>query len=341
MANSYGNVHSKILRSGQYIIEDTKFVVQAPRVFKKTKDQDVDESSKRIDDLRNEIKALENEIAAKLESSEKEASDIIARAESDAEKIVKEAEKNAFERVRKSLEEKETAVQSQQTDAEHIISEAKEQAEDILRKANDELNKAKEAARKEALETGRDQGYEEGKSEIVSMVERLKSIIAITIKERERILIHSERQIMGLVLTMVKKVVKKITQEDAKVVMNNTKEVLSIVRGAMMVYIHVNHDDFNFVTKHKDELIKMIEGMPEVKILEDPTVDRGGAYIETDIGEIDARISTQLEEIENKIKFYVPIKVQGKMADKKDEDYIPQDEVKEDLLEENESLREK
>jgi len=120
---------------------------------------------------------------------------------------------------------------------------------------------------------------------------------------------------MNLVLTMVKKIVKRLTQNDEKVVINNVKEALSLVRGAMMVYIHVSPDDFNIATKHKDELIKMIEGMPEVKFLEDPTVDKGGVYIETDIGEIDARISTQLEEIESKIKHYAPLKVQGKKAE--------------------------
>jgi flagellar assembly protein FliH len=140
----------------------------------------------------------------------------------------------------------------------------------------------------------------------------------VMLEEREKILVHSERQIMSLVIAMVKKIVKKLTAEEENIVINNTKEALSIVRGAMKVYIHVNPEDYNYTTKHKDELIKLIEGMPEVKIFEDPTVDRGGVFIETDVGDIDAKIANQLEEIEEKIKFYMPIKVKGKDLDKTD-----------------------
>jgi flagellar assembly protein FliH len=117
---------------------------------------------------------------------------------------------------------------------------------------------------------------------------------------------------MSLILSMVKKVVKKLTQEEENVVINNTKDALSIIRGAMKVFIHVNPDDYDYTVKHKDELIKMIEGMPEVKFFEDPSVDKGGVFIETDVGDLDAKISTQLDEIEDKIRFYMPVKVKSR-----------------------------
>ncbi len=341
MAKSFNDVHSKILRSGQYLIENTKFVVQAPKVFRKTKEQDVDESDKRIDDLHNEIKKLENEIAAKLEAGEKEADEIIKKAEIDAEAIQKEAEKDAFERVKKSMEEKEKALQDQAAEVERIISEAREQESEILRQAGEEAQRLTGQARKEAYEAGRDEGYKEGVEEVKNVVERLHSIIAATIKEREKILVNSERQIINLVLTMVRKIVKKLSQEDNKMVINNVRESLSLVRGAMTVFIHVNREDFDFVTRHKADLIKMIEGMPEVKILEDPAIDRGGVYIETDIGEIDAKVSTQLEEIENKIKYYMPMKVQGKMPETKENGSALENEIEESQIAEKSLLEDK
>ena len=317
MENSYNDVHAKILRSGQYLIESTKFVVQAPKVFRKTKEQDVDESTRRIDDLHNEIKNLETEIATRLDTSQRESDEIIKKAELDAEAILKEAEKNAFERIKKSMEDKDAAIGQQASEAEKILLEAKEQSAEIVKKAEEEAERIKGQSRKDAYEAGRDDGFREGSEEVKNAVERLHSIIGATIKEREKILVNSERQIINLVMTMVRKIVKRMSEEDNKLVINNVKEALKLVRGAMTVFIHVNINDFDFVTKHKAELIKMIEGMPEVKILEDPSVDRGGVYIETDIGEIDAKLSTQLEEIENKIKYYRPIIVQGKMPERK------------------------
>lgn len=311
-------VHAKILRSGQYTLDETKFIVQAPRVFRKTKEQEVDESKKRIDDLHDEIRQLESELNTKLEKNEKEAEDIIEKAEVESERIVKEAEKSAFERVKKSIDEKNISIQERQEEAETILTEAKKAASVIIEEAKAEAEKIKEAAKKDGFDIGKDQGFEVGKDEIVSMTDRLKAIIRTTLEEREKILVHSERQIISLVLSMVKKVVKKLTLDEENVVINNAREALGIIRGAMKVYIHVNPDDYAYTVKHKDELIKMIEGMPEVKFFEDPTVDRGGVFIETDIGEIDAKIASQLEEIEDKIRFYVPVKVKGKLEEQQE-----------------------
>jgi flagellar assembly protein FliH len=42
--------------------------------------------------------------------------------------------------------------------------------------------------------------------------------------------------------------------------------------------------------------------------MEDTSVDQGGAVIETDFGEIDAKISSQFSEIEGKILEMAPIR---------------------------------
>ena len=65
--------------------------------------------------------------------------------------------------------------------------------------------------------------------------------------------------------------------EEENVVINNTKEALSIIRGAMKVYIHVNPDDYNYTIKHKDELREIISGFHKAgirtSIFVDPDVE--------------------------------------------------------------------
>jgi flagellar assembly protein FliH len=46
-------------------------------------------------------------------------------------------------------------------------------------------------------------------------------------------------------------------------------------------------------------------------VLEDSSVDKGGCIIETDFGQIDARISSQLHEIEENITELMPIRTKG------------------------------
>ena len=52
----------------------------------------------------------------------------------------------------------------------------------------------------------------------------------------------------------------------------------------------------------------MVESLENVRIEEDSRVDPGGCIIETSFGDIDARIQTQLQVLEEKIRELVPLK---------------------------------
>jgi flagellar assembly protein FliH len=58
----------------------------------------------------------------------------------------------------------------------------------------------------------------------------------------------------------------------------------------------------------------MAERVTSITIAEDSTVDVGGCIIETDFGEIDARIATQHREIEDRILELTPIQTRPKAS---------------------------
>lgn len=317
----------KILREGQYRIESNNFVVSAPKIFKKTKEQEIDESTERIESLRNEIRELEADINNKIEKAESDAEEIVEKAEMEAQRVVEQAEKSAFDRVQKSLDEKEEVLDEKNHELLQIIEDAKKEAANIITESQTRAREIEEDARRQGFEKGHEEGFEFAKQEVEHMVKRLHSIISATLEERERIMVHSEKQIINLVHAMVRKIVKRLTQEEQDMVINNTKSALELIRGAMNVYIHVNPDDYEYTMKHKEELIGMIEGMPEVKFFEDPAIGKGGVYIETDIGEVDATVANQLEEIESKLNYYAPIKVTPKISSPPPPPQPPKDEL--------------
>ena len=51
-----------------------------------------------------------------------------------------------------------------------------------------------------------------------------------------------------------------------------------------------------------------VENIKNISVVEDSSVDRGGCIVETDFGAIDARISSQLTELEQRILEISPIK---------------------------------
>jgi flagellar assembly protein FliH len=137
-------------------------------------------------------------------------------------------------------------------------------------------------------------------------------VLSKAIERRNEIIQESENQVVALVLAIAKKVIKVISENQKNVVINNIVQSLQKLQQKSDVIVRVNLADLEIATKHKQDILKMAERVQTITIAEDSTVDPGGAIIETDFGEIDARIASQLREIEDRILELSPIKARAK-----------------------------
>jgi flagellar assembly protein FliH len=85
-------------------------------------------------------------------------------------------------------------------------------------------------------------------------------------------------------------------------------QALRKLKNKSDVAIRVNIADLQVTSEHVKEIVDRIERVGNVSVMEDSTVDPGGCIIETDFGEIDARINSQFKEIEDKILEVTPIR---------------------------------
>ena len=76
--------------------------------------------------------------------------------------------------------------------------------------------------------------------------------------------------------------------------------------------LRVNLEDVKLTTEHIDDFIKRVENIRGITVVEDSTVEKGGCIVETDFGAIDARISSQLSELENRVMEISPVKTLAK-----------------------------
>jgi flagellar assembly protein FliH len=238
---------------------------------------------------------------------EKEKEAMLSSARAEAERIIKEAEQTAFEIVRKKNEEAAIIRRNAEEEAEQIVEDARRKAEDILNEARIRAATEESEIRKKAYEEGRDEGWKEGKAEVERVIERLHVVLTKAIEKRNEIITQSEAQIVHLILQIARKVVKVISENQKNIVINNVIQALRKLKSKSDVTIRVNLKDLNMVTEHAKEIVDLIETVKSITVLEDASVDPGGCIIETDFGEIDARIATQLQEIEDRILQIAPI----------------------------------
>jgi len=242
---------------------------------------------------------------------EKEKEDMIKAAESRVEHILRDADQRAFEEVKQKTDEIQVLKKNAEDEAASLIENAKRESEEMTAKLESELSDIREKAENEGYEKGREEGYAEGQAEVERLIAQLHSIIDKTIEKRNDIIDESETQVINLVIMIAKKVVKVISENQKNVVVNNVIQALRKLKSRGEVLIKVNLADVDLTSEHIKDFMRMVENIRSVTVVEDSTVDKGGCIIETDFGEIDARISSQLHEIEEKILDLVPIKAKG------------------------------
>ena len=256
------------------------------------------------DDLRREAEAFR-------ESWEREKQGLIDQAREEAAAIIQDAEQTAFEAVKSKTDEAEKIRQKAEDDSTRLVRDAETRAQDAVDRAEKQVDELRRLSESEGFEKGRTAGYEEGQAEVKRLVEQLHSVINHAIAKRNEIIEESETQLINLVLLIARKVVKVISENQKNVVINNVIQALRKLKSRGEVIIRVNLEDVDLTSEHVKDFMRMVESVKSITVVEDSSVDRGGAILETDFGQIDARISSQLHEIEERIVELTPIRIRG------------------------------
>ncbi|MBU0935307.1 MAG: flagellar assembly protein FliH [Spirochaetes bacterium] len=258
------------------------------------------------DDLRREAEAYK-----KSWEQEKEA--MIASARAEADEIVARAEATAFDEVKRKNDQALKIRHEAESAAEEAIKNAETKINELELQARARIDEVTKDAHKKGFEQGREEGFREGKNEVERLVNRLHVILERAMDKRADILDQTEGQIIELVLLISRKVIKTISENQKNVVISNIAQALRKLKARSEVVIRVNLADLQLSTDHVKDFVEMAENAKRISIMEDSAVDRGGCIIETDFGEIDARIQSQLHELEEKILDISPIKSRGKV----------------------------
>ena len=253
------------------------------------------------DDLRKEAEAFKTQW-------ESEKQKMLSTAQASADEIVKKAEEAAFAEVKRQTDAAAVIKSDAETEADNIITKAKAEAAQIIADAEAERDRLRNEAETTGYEKGHQEGYEKGVAEVERLIDRMHRILEAVMQRREEILADTESQIVELVILMARKVIKILSENQKNVIMANTVAALRKVKTRGNVTLRVNIEDVKLTTAHADEFIQHVENVQGITVQEDSAVEKGGCIVETDFGAIDARISSQLTELENKILEVSPVK---------------------------------
>lgn len=178
--------------------------------------------------------------------------------------------------------------------ANSIISEARQEAETLIASAQDEAESIRLAAQQE--------GYQAGLAQIEAERQALRDQLAEIKDDTERRIeqfwTSIEPELLRLAIEIARKIVRRHIDENDGVTLETVKAGLRQLRDRQELKIRVNPEDYEVVRERKEDIRSSCDGVRDVEILDDRRVDKGGCLIECGNGHLDARIETQLSEVE-------------------------------------------
>lgn len=201
-------------------------------------------------------------------------------------------------------------------DEEHAGNASAQETEDVPGQQElspEELQRAREAELQARIKEQEQAGYEKGHAagyekglqqglqEIAERVKRLEEIILTLERFREKKTDELTPQLIELSLEIAKKVIHKEVELERELILAVAQDAIKKVgEREEHIVIKINPLDYEIMISHLD-MLKSQSGIKDIVIEPLATISPGGCYIETQTGEVDARIEEQLKEVKDVI----------------------------------------
>ncbi|MFL5883939.1 MAG: FliH/SctL family protein [Thermoleophilaceae bacterium] len=171
----------------------------------------------------------------------------------------------------------------------------KEQAESIVNAALSEADRIREVARAEGYESGKRAATVEASERFESAFAALGEALSHAREMQVRTADEVERHAVELALQIAEKALAGALNVEPE-------RVIEVVRGALRclvdrerVVILVNPEDLETVRDSVGDMVRSLGGIEHCEVQEERRVERGGAVVRSDAGEIDANFCTKLD----------------------------------------------
>ena len=163
------------------------------------------------------------------------------------------------------------------------------------------LQQMSEKSRKDGLRQGHSKGLEEGLDKAREVLQQLNQAIKDAVTQRESLLQEAKQKILELVIQISRKVTYDAVKADPEITLEMISGVIDGLIDRSRLKIKVHPDHLPIVEQNIDIFLKGSTTIKEIAIEPDPRVKYGGCFIETPTGDIDARLESQFEVIEEAI----------------------------------------
>lgn len=196
--------------------------------------------------------------------------------------------------------------------AEEALDRARAEAARLVADAKREVDKVYSESRESGFEQGKEEGFVAGFAEgraageaagrdearaaheamIKALEESFSAEFMRWIQIREEVMRTAERELAGISIAIAEAVVREHVRGDAAAVVRQVEQAVALFARATRISIEVAPEDEPLVRDTLPGLCAMLPPDAEVALRARPGITRGGCFIRSSEGTIDARIET-------------------------------------------------
>jgi flagellar assembly protein FliH len=173
----------------------------------------------------------------------------------------------------------------------------RKEAEDILREAREKADLLEREAYEKGFAQGEKDGLELGERKGLKQVETIERLLIEMNSLKQEIIGHYEKEILELVFAIAQKVVHQQVRSDDKAIEDTVLTAMKLAAEKSEMIVRVNPEDFDYVEKLRPEFLAAVKELKVLTVTSDPSITRGGCFLESPYGDVDGRVETQLEKI--------------------------------------------
>lgn len=200
--------------------------------------------------------------------------------------IIEEAQKKAA-----------TLLQAAQKKANDALTAAAQKIQQFQELAKTKAEEANKAAYAQGLEQGRIDGKRLGHDEYLELMIKARDLYVQAIKERDKLIDNTEPELARLAVGIAQRLIGQEITSNGEFIMSVVRDALADCKDREQVTIRVAPNDYHLVNNDRETFARMVEGLRDFDLVSDSTIEAGGCIIETNLGNIDARLSTQINAI--------------------------------------------
>lgn len=158
----------------------------------------------------------------------------------------------------------------------------------------------------DAYARGRREGLAAAEEKLETTTQALASVLEEVSRLRESLAHNSRQDMLRLVMAVAEQIIRREVAAD-------TGLILAIIENALQSSVRADHYririspvDLEKVTQQKPLFLASISGLKNLSIEADASISPGGCRVDSDLGDVDATLETQLEAIQQVLKEAIP-----------------------------------